>query len=357
VAAPLDDPIRVALVGYGVAGAVFHGPCIAATPGMVVASIVTSDPDRQARAKRDHPDARIIDGVDALWDRATEHDLVVVAAPNRAHVPIGLRAIEARLAVVVDKPLAVTAADGRRLVSTAAERGVLLTVFHNRRWDGDFLTLQRLLSEGALGPVSRFESRFERWRPAPKPGAWRERGAPEEGGGVLFDLGSHLVDQAVVLFGRPTQVYAELDRRRPGVEVDDDSFLALTHARGIRSHLWMSAAAAALGPRFRVLGLSGAYEKYGMDVQEEALAAGGRPGGPDWGREPPERWGRLLTGESGSRPVATEPGAYQWFYGALAEALRTGGPPPVDPAEAVTVLDVLEAAVESASTGTVVALR
>jgi predicted dehydrogenase len=177
----------------------------------------------------------------------------VVAAPNRAHVPLARTAIDLGKAVVVDKPLALTAAEGRALVDAARARGVLLTVFQNRRWDGDLLTVRRLLTEGALGDVYRFESRFERWRPTPKPG-WRESGAPEEGGGVLVDLGSHLVDQAASCSGPVSQVYAELDRRRPGVQVDDDAFVALTHASGVRSHLWMSAVAAQLGPRLRVLG-------------------------------------------------------------------------------------------------------
>src|SRR5205823_13238590 len=189
---------------------------------------------------------------DDLWARTAEHDLVVVATPNRAHVPIATASIRAGLPVVVDKPLAPTSDDGRRLISEAAERGILLTVFHNRRWDGDFLTVRRLLSDGALGPVLRFESRFERWRPSPPgPGAWRDRGGPEEAGGLLFDLGSHLVDQAMVLFGRPVKVYAEIDRRRAGAEVDDDSFVALEHPQGVRSHLWMSSVAAIRGPRLR----------------------------------------------------------------------------------------------------------
>ena len=147
---------------------------------------------------------------------AGEHDLVVVAAPNRAHVPLARAAIEKGLAVVVDKPLAPSAAEGRALVRAADAAGVMLTVFQNRRWDGDLLTLQRLISDGVLGPVVRFESRFERWRPEVNADAWRERDAPEDAGGLLFDLGSHLVDQAMVLFGRPISVYAEVDRRRPG---------------------------------------------------------------------------------------------------------------------------------------------
>ena len=220
-------PIRVGLVGFGLAGAVFHAPLIASTPEMVLRSVVTSDPGRQARARKEYPDAAVLAGLDDLWSDAADHDLVVIGTPNRFHVPIALRALDAGLHVVIDKPMAPTAAEGRRVAAEADARGLVLTVFQNRRWDGDFLTLRRLLDEGALGDVVRFESRFERWRPATTEGAWRERGEPEEAGGLLFDLGAHLIDQAVQLFGPPTRVYAEVEGRREGAEVDDDAFVAL----------------------------------------------------------------------------------------------------------------------------------
>ena len=351
-----DDAIRVGLIGYGFGGEVFHAPLIASTPGMQLSTIVTANPERQARAGRAHQSARIVDRIDALLTAAEDHDLAVVSTPNVSHVPLGLAALESGLPVIVDKPLAASAADGRALAQAAEERGLLLSVFHNRRWDGDFLTVSRLIGERVLGPVVRFESRYERWRPAPIAGAWRERGAPQEAGGLLFDLGSHLIDQAIRLFGRPTHVYAEIDRRRAGVEVDDDVFVALMHPGGVRAHLWASVVSATFGARFRVLGLRGAYEKHGLDVQEEALIAGGRPGGSDWGREPPERWGHLSDGDA-VRAVETEPGAYPRFYEGIAEALRSGTAPPVDVREAIEVLEVLEAASVSASTGTIVTLE
>ena len=349
-----EAALRVGLIGYGLAGSAFHAPLIAATPGLRLAAIVTANPERVRRARAEHPDAAILDSADRLWERAGELDLAVVASPNRTHAPLARAALAAGLPVVVDKPLAVTAAEGRALVEEARRRSLLLTVFNNRRWDGDFLTLRRLLADGALGDVHRFESRFERWRPAPKPG-WRERGDPAEAGGVLYDLGSHLIDQALVLFGPVSRVYAELDRRRPGVEVDDDVFLALTHASGVRSHLWTSAAAPEHGLRLRVLGSRAAYVKRGMDVQEEALRGGGSPDGPGWGEEPRERWGRAGVGEAWT-PVPTEPGAYPAFYAGVAEALRAGGPPPVDPADAVAGLEVIDAAQRSAADGAVVRL-
>jgi len=355
MATPLHRPLRVGLLGYGLGGRVFHAPLIRACPGLELAAVVTRSPERRAALAAACPGAAALDTPDALWARAAELDLVVVATPNRSHVPLARAALAARLPVVIDKPIAPTAAEARALIAEARASGLLLTVFQNRRWDGDFLTVRRLLAEGALGPVHRFESRFERWSPAPRPG-WRESGDPAEAGGQLYDLGAHLVDQALQLFGPVRAVYAELDRRRPGVAVDDDAFVALAHASGTRSHLWMSKVAAQRGPRFRVLGERAAFTKHGLDGQEPALAAGGVPGSPGWGEEPPERWGQL--GEDGAaRPIATEPGGYPRFYEAVAAALRAGGPPPVDPEDAAAALDVIEAARASAERGQLVELR
>jgi predicted dehydrogenase len=343
--------LQVGLLGYGTGGAVFHAPLIASTPGLRLDSVVTRNPERRAAVHTDHPDATVLDDADQLWDRV---DLVVVATPDATHVPLATRAVDAGVPVVVDKPLALTAADGAALVEHARRREVLLTSFQNRRWDGDFRTVRHLVDEGALGDVHRFESRFERWRPTPKPG-WRESGTAQESGGILADLGSHLVDQAVQLFGPVSTVYGEVDVRRGGAALDDDAFVALTHENGTRSHLWMSAVAGQLGPRFRVLGGRSAYTKYGLDPQEDALRAGRRPGTGDWGTEPPERWGLLGAGDD-VHPVETLPGAYQEFYAGVRDALRGEAPPPVDPHDSVAVLRILEAARESARAGAAVDL-
>jgi len=266
-----QPPYRAGVIGYGLAGEVFHAPLIAATPGLELAAIVTSNAGRQAEASRRYPRAQVVPDTAQLFGLSAL-DVVVVASPNRTHVPLAIEALDAGFHVVVDKPLAAGAADAARVIATARARGRLLTVFQNRRWDGDFLTLRRLVQDGRLGRVFRFESHFDRWRPEVKPG-WRMSDAPEQAGGLLFDLGSHLIDQALVLFGPATRVYAELDRRRPGVSVDDDSFLALTHASGVMSHLWMGALVAQLAPRFRVLGDRAGYTKFGSTCRRSGSAA------------------------------------------------------------------------------------
>jgi scyllo-inositol 2-dehydrogenase (NADP+) len=344
--------LRVALIGYGLAGRVFHAPLIAATRGLTVTSVVTSSPERQAEVARDHPEARTLSSAGQLWER-DDHDLVVVATPNETHLPLATAAIDHGLPVVVDKPLAVTAARAEQLVLHAQRAGVLLTVFQNRRWDSDHLTLVRLLQGGHLGDIIRYESRFERWRPSPKSGSWRESLSPERGGGLLLDLGSHLVDQALTLFGAVTHVYAEIDARR-GLPADDDVFIVLRHASGTISHLRASAVTAAPGPRLRVLGSETAFVITRLDSQEDRLRAGARPDTvPDWGVEPEAHRGRLVTGDA-SAPVPGERGDWGRFYALLATALREGGPAPVDPADAVAALRVLEQARQSAATQTTI---
>ena len=241
----MHDPnmaLRIALIGYGLAGSTFHAPVIASVDGLQVTAVVTANPLRSSRAQADLPDARVLSHPDQVWAARDEFDSVVVATPNESHVAVARAAIQAGLPTVVDKPLAVAAADAADIVALARRRGVLLSVYQNRRWDAELLTLRRVLDDGSLGRVHRFESRFERWRPQPKQG-WRESGDPAAGGGVLLDLGSHLVDQAMHLFGSVTTVYGEVAVRRPAAVVDDDMFIAMRHTSGVTSHLWASAVA------------------------------------------------------------------------------------------------------------------
>ncbi|MFG1920311.1 Gfo/Idh/MocA family oxidoreductase [Cryptosporangium sp. NPDC048952] len=344
----MADPLRVALVGYGTAGAYFHAPLITAVDGLVLSAVVTS---RRDQVLREHPNARVLADASEVWSGRDLYDLVVVATPNSTHAPLAKAAIDARLPVVVDKPLAGTAAEARELVDRAAKARVPLTVYQNRRWDGDFRTMRRLLTSGAVGHPLRLESRFDRWRPTVATDAWKERAAND--GGILLDLGAHLVDQALVLFGPVRSVYAEIDVRRPGAAVEDDVFLALTHASGVHSHLWASALAGQLAPRFRLLGDAGSYVTWGMDPQEAALRSGRKPGSPNFGERPADEWGKAGAGDA-VRPYRTLTGEWTRFYEGVVTAVTTGAPMPVDPRDAVRVLTVLDAARRSAATRGVV---
>jgi predicted dehydrogenase len=347
--------LRAAIIGYGLAGRFFHAPLIAATDGLVLASVVTSSPERQAQVSREHPDARVLRSAAELWASAEEHDLVVIAAPNHVHASLGEAAVDRGLAVVVDKPLAMSSAEAAALVSRSEQAATLLTVFQNRRWDSDHLTLARLIAEDRLGRVFRFESRFERWRPSASTESWRDSTTPALGGGQLLDLGSHLIDQSLALFGAVTHIYAEVEARR-GAPGDDDAFVAMRHANGVVSHLRASAITAAPGPRMRVLGTKAAFVVQELDSQEDALRSGARPDSvPDWGAEPHTHWGQLVSGGD-SLPVPSERGDWPEFYSLLVRALRDDMPPPVDPHDAIMTLRVIEAARYSAARGEVVRL-
>jgi len=335
----VTDPIRAAIVGYGLAGRVFHAPLISADPAYELAGIVTANPERSAAAAALYPSARILSSVDELL-AADGFDLVVVGAPTPDHAAVAARTIERGLATVVDKPLAVRSVEAAELIELASLRGVPLTVFQNRRWDGDFLTLRRLVEQGALGDVWRFESRFEWNSSRPRP-QWKQETPGVDGGGVAYDLGAHLIDQAVRLFGPVESYYGELDGHRPGAVNDDDSFIALTHTSGVRSHLAMSSMVAQRGARFRVLGSDSGFTKWGLDPQESQLAGGMSPLDEAFGVEPAEAWGRL--GRDGeTAPVPTERGGYREFYGQLAAALRDGAPLPVDPRDALVAIGIIE---------------
>lgn len=352
-----DGSLRVALAGYGLAGRVFHAALIAATEGLELSAVVTNDAARREELAAEHPQARAVGALSEALDAA---DLVVIASPNRFHVPLAREAIAAGKSVVVDKPLAVTAAEAHALDDEARAAGVVLSAFHNRRWDDDFLTLQREVAAGTLGDVITFESRFDRWRPQIKRGAWRELADPADGGGLLLDLGSHLVDQAIQLLGAPTQVYAELRTTRPDARVEDEVFLALDHTGGARSHLHAGVHAADGPPRFRVLGSRAAFVARGLDPQEAQLRAGMRPGdaAAGYGRRAPED-AATVHADGDPRRLTMEPGAWTAFYAGVRDAIRDPArttPPPVTAAQAVAVLDVLEAARDSARNGTVVAL-
>jgi predicted dehydrogenase len=338
------EPVRFGLVGYGFGGRWFHAPLLAAAPECAFLGVVTRNPERRALVGREHPHVATFDSLEALRDAGAE--AVAISTPANTHSALTYRALELGLAVVCDKPFALDAVAALRSVELAERLGLPLAPYQNRRWDSDFRTLQSLVAEGALGDVTRFESRFERLDPDPGP--------PPSGGGTLRDFGSHLVDQALVLLGAVTSVYAEWRVRQSGL--DDDVFVALTHANGARSHLWGSWSQGAPGPRFRVTGTTGSYVVDAlMDGQEELLLSGHTPAslGPAWGAEPANRWGRVHRGDGGEI-VETLPGAWHTFYPAFAAAVRGTGPVPVNARDAVATAMVLDAARRSATEGGVV---
>jgi predicted dehydrogenase len=336
------------LVGYGLAGRLFHAPYIQAVEGLRLAAIATSNPERRARATAEHPAAAVVGSLDDLL-ASGDVEMVVVATPNRVHVPVGIRALEAGRHVVVDKPIAMDVPEAERLIEAADRSGRSLSVYQNRRWDGDFLTVRALVEDGSLGAIDSLEARFEYWGVVSD--EWRE--LAEEVGGPHRDLGAHLVDQSLTLFGGARRVFAQMDRRRPGSRVDDSVFVAIDHIDGVRSRLWTSLIAARTGPRLRIRGLRGEYVKEDLDPQELQLLDGLRPNDPGFGEEPPERWGRIYASDGSVRPVPTDRGDYRRFYELFRDAVRGIGERPVDPVDSVRGLRVLEAAERSARSGAV----
>ncbi|SMH35861.1 Predicted dehydrogenase [Rathayibacter oskolensis] len=333
--------IRVGILGYGLAGSVFHAPFLAADPSFSIVAIATGDPGRAGAASAAYPAARVVPDLDGVL--AERPDLVVLATPPSVHRAQAEAVLGVGVAVIIDKPFAPSVADADAIIAASEAGGAPVFVFQNRRWDADFLTVQRLLRDGALGDVIRFESSFERWS-APKTGRWQTTIGADEGGGILFDLGSHLVDQVLVLFGPATVTAAETRVVHPGGASEDDAFVSLLHAGGVRSHLAMSRVARSTGPRFRVLGTRAAFSVDGLDPQEGALRHGGsRPDDPGFGVVPGEADG-VLTDDEGSRSVPSERGRYSAFAAGVARSLLEGAAPPVDVRDARAVVAVIEQA-------------
>jgi len=344
------SPISVALLGYGLAGRVFHAPLIEATPGLSLDAIVTRDPQRKERALATYPQVTLYDSPEQAW--AAGHDLAVVATPNVTHLPYSHAALAAGLHVVLDKPIAPTAKDARALAEAAEAADRLLIPFQNRRWDSDFLTASRVAADDGIGNVHRFESRIERMRVVPKPG-WRGSTDPADMGGMLYDLGAHLVDQALRLMGPVVSVEATVRSLR-GVS-DDDVVLLLRHASEAISVLVASQLGAFDGPRMTLYGTRGGLRVEASDSQESALAAGRTLSGDDWGREPDSSNARLRQYSPESvvteRLIPLERGAWPAFYTGVEDALHNGAAAPVLIGDVVEDLRVLDAARQSAATG------
>lgn len=335
-----SQPIRTAIIGYGTGGRVFHGPLLQADPRFEVSAVVARDETRRGHAAAAHPTAALLDSADQIYELADRVELVVVTTPPGSHHELAAAALDHGASVVVDKPFVIHADQGRDLIERAARADLLLTVFHNRRYDGDFRTVRRLVASDLLGEIRALESRFEWWKPG-DPKAWKAYAGPEAGGGILYDLGPHLIDQVIQLFGPVASIRAELTRYRDGDGGDDEAFVSIEHVGGVRSHLAMNSLAPIERPRFTLVGSTSGFVKYGLDVQEGQLGRGMAPTDPRFGREAPPSWGQL-GGRGGTEQVSTERGGYPEFYAELAGALLDGGPPPVDPADAVQVIELIE---------------
>lgn len=345
----MSERVGVGLVGYGMSGSSLHAPLIVAEPRLELRAVVSSDPDR---VQRDLPGVPVVPAPSALLDDPAI-ELVVVAAPNTAHHELARAALVAGRHVVVDKPFTVTAAEADDLIRVAAEQDRRVSVFQQRRWDADFRTVRRCVEADLLGGIGTYVARYDRFRPEPT-ARWTEVDRP--GSGVLYDLGSHLIDQALCLFGTPETVWADLQAQRPGAATVDYVHVVLGRGR-LRIILHAGSLVRAPGPRFEVHGDGGSFVKDGIDGQIAALLRGGRPGDPGWGEEPPDRYGTLTTELGGLAAIArlaSLPGDYGAFYREMAAAVRGDGAVPVPPEQARDVIRVIECAMRSSREGRVV---
>lgn len=342
--------LNAALVGYGFVGKVFHAPLIANTPGLRLHTVVSSD---ARKVSADHPGVRVLAKAEAAFTDP-EIDLVVIAAPNPVHADLASAALAHGKHVVVDKPFTVTLQQARRVIADADRAGRIVSVFQNRRWDADFLTLRQLIAEGALGEVMEFHSHFDRYR-AVVSDRWRERDEP--GSGLWYDLGPHLLDQALQLFGMPEAVFADIARQRDGA-MAADYFNVLLRYPKLRVVLHAGSLVWGQPLRFAVHGTRASYLKQGLDPQEDALRKGGIPGQAGWGIDPLPGALHAGTAEGGkAETVQGIPGDYVRYYAELRDAILHGGSAPVTPQQALQVMAMLEWGIESARTRREIACR
>ncbi len=345
-------PVTVGIVGYGLSGAVFHAPLISSIGGFKLKKIVSSKP---SEVKASYPSVEVVSTTSELM-ADPEIGLVVIGAPNSTHFPVAKEALMAGKHVVVDKPFTNTSREAGELVELAGEKGLLLSVFQNRRWDNDFLTIKSCLKSGLLGEVLSYEAHYDRFRPEVKP-RWRDRDLP--GSGMLFDLGSHLIDQAIHLFGLPETIYADLQKQRPGSETIDYFHLLLGFGK-FRVILHSGSIIKKPGPRFLIHGTKGSFLKYGLDSQEDALRNGSSPGDHGWGLDKPEDFGELtweVEGLNLTSRVETLPGSYQSYYLQLLAAITEGAPLPVTAREGQETIRLIELALESSAQKREIAVR
>jgi len=330
------DPLQVGLAGYGTSGSIFHAPLIAAEKRPRLAAVMTT---RREKVDREIPGVRVVSTLRELVEDR-ELDLIVAATPTATHHDVARTALLAGKHVVVDKPITTTVEEADELIELALKRGLLLSVYQNRRWDGDFQTVKKLISGGQLGTIFQYEAHYDRFRPRMK-GGWREQDLP--GSGILYDLGSHLIDQAVQLFGPLEVAMADVFRQRDNSTAEDYFHVVLKKDR-LRAIVHGSMFVLDPGPHFSVYGDAGSFLKYGMDPQEDQLRAGLRPGDPGWGLDAADRAGTLTLADGSRQTIATERGAWESFYRGIADALTGAGKNPVDPMDARNVIALIEAA-------------
>jgi predicted dehydrogenase len=356
----MTTDLRVLLFGYGLAGRVFHSPLISATPGLHISGIVTANEERRAQALANHPGVRLFSTAEEALAEVSEFDLAVIAGANVTHFPLAMASIANGWSVVVDKPLAPTAALAQEILDSAALAGVQVHPFQNRRWDSDFLTLQALVENEPIGTPHRFESRIERLRIAPR-GSWRESADPADLGGVLLDFGAHLVDQAIELLGPITEVRAWARSVRYAGLAPDDMAITAFHESGAVSELIGSQAAAFGEPRYTLFATRGGVRIVGSDTQEAALRAGIRADSADWGIEATDFTATVITPDESeeliSREVSLKPGRWNEYYSAVRDSIRGTGIAPVPVSDIVSNMRVLDAAADSARTGETVRLK
>lgn len=340
------DVIGVGLVGYGMASKVFHAPVIESVPTLRLKKIVER---RGVESRGRHAGAETVREFDEVL-RDDDIELVVVATPNDSHFELAGCALSAGKHVVVEKPFTNTSAEAKQLTELARGQNRLVSAHHNRRWDGDFLTVRKILEGGLLGRLVEYESHFDRYRNEPRPGAWRERSGP--GSGILYDLGSHLIDQALVLFGLPNEINADVRTQREFAKAADSFDVRLGY-EGLSVTLKATMLAREPGPRFQLHGTEGSFVKYGLDPQEDALKLGGSPNSEGWGEEPEEQWGTINTHACGVHlrgRVETDAGDYAAYYRNVADAIRGRAELIVKPEEAANTIRVIELALESSAT-------
>lgn len=340
----MNSSIKVGLIGYGFGGAMFHAPMITAVEGLELVIVYTSN---EEKVRINYPDVLVTASLSDIWNHK-EIDLIVISTPNTTHYELAKRALEAGKHVVIDKPFVIDIGEGEELIQLAKEKGKQLSVYQSRRWDSDFLTVHRLIAEDKLGEIYSFEAHYDRFRPEVKD-RWKERN--EQGSGTLYDLGSHMIDQALQLFGKPLTVTADCLAQRKGSTVNDYFHLILGYG-SCRVILHSGSLVRGRGPRYQIHGSKASFIKFGEDPQERALLEGLRPGMPGWGQEEEFEYGEMISSDgSANLKIPSEVGGYERFYEQMYQAIVSDAPVPANAVHSLDVIRVIQLAERSSEEG------